>query len=193
MKKFVIILYSIPLVLDVAAFVFDFFSGSINAAVGFGLMLIFAIPLLPISFLLRAGERCMKCLPCCPLIKKKKVLVTLAILLASTSLSLGPIFALVRSWNDYSSGALTAAIPHLLIPFSWSGMSNCWLIANVFSRRESQKQICHKYLQRKVFINSAGTICLWVSSTALHFAKIALLRKARHWSIVIGRIGVKGD
>lgn len=65
-KKIVIILYSTLLVLGVAAFMFGFFSGSINAAAGFGLMLIFVIPLLPISFLLRAGERCMKCLPCLP-------------------------------------------------------------------------------------------------------------------------------
>lgn len=66
MKKLVITLYSILLVLGVAAFVFGFFSGSINVAVGFGLMLIFAIPLHPISFLLRTGERCMECLPCLP-------------------------------------------------------------------------------------------------------------------------------
>lgn len=66
MKKLVIILYSTLLVLGVAVFMFGFFSGSINAAVGFGLMLIFAILLLPISFLLWAGERCKECLSCLP-------------------------------------------------------------------------------------------------------------------------------
>ena len=51
--------YSILLVLGVAA-------------IGFCLMPIFAIPLLPISFLLQAGGRCMKRLPCCPLFKRKR-------------------------------------------------------------------------------------------------------------------------
>ena len=116
MKKLVIILYSILLVLDVAAFVFGFFSESINAAVGLGLMLIFAIPLLPISFYATGRGT----------VHGMLALLTIRTLFG-VSITCSPI---MRSAIQF---------PIFLFRFSWPGMSNCWLIANVFSRRESQK------------------------------------------------------
>ena len=229
MKKLSATLYILLLISDVTAFILAFSSGSINAVIGFGLMLVFAIPLLPISLyssgrsavhgtlalltlraflgvfiacmpllrsviqfhivplsillgvdflcgasmLLALPDRCYDgkqtgsrwiglwplawllfplgfgigalyyslnfwinrgwgveiisylldgilvflMLALLPIVKKKKVLVSIAILFSCVSMSLGSIFALVRSWNDYFSNALIAAIPHLLIPF----------------------------------------------------------------------------